>query len=164
MIRINEMPENYIINADAPSAARVVYDYFGDKKRFPRIYDDLMHAVDKADSGQFVRSEVLDPKGWALLNFLMDARTGLGRFREFRISNYQLMMDLIAGIRDRSVYEILAQPDVVERIELFNDHRPKAEEQIKRCTRIVDTVAVYDLRGEETIYACNRFEIYALFP
>jgi nanoRNase/pAp phosphatase (c-di-AMP/oligoRNAs hydrolase) len=164
MIRIDEMPENYVINADAPSAARVVYDHFGGKKRFPRISDDLMHAVDKADSGQFTRSEVLDPKGWALLNFLMDARTGLGRFREFRISNYQLMMDLIAGIRDLTVDEILALPDVVERIELFNDHRPKAEEQIKRCTKIVNTVAVYDLRGEDTIYACNRFAIYALFP
>jgi nanoRNase/pAp phosphatase (c-di-AMP/oligoRNAs hydrolase) len=164
MIRIDEMPENYVINADAPSAARVVYDHFGGKKRFPRISDDLMHAVDKADSGQFTRNEVLDPKGWALLNFLMDARTGLGRFREFRISNYQLMMDLIAGIRDLTVDEILALPDVVERIELFNDHRPKAEEQIKRCTKIVNTVAVYDLRGEDTIYACNRFAIYALFP
>jgi hypothetical protein len=25
-----------------------------------------------------------------LLNFLMDSRTGLGRFRDFRISNYHL--------------------------------------------------------------------------
>lgn len=155
---------NHIINAHAPSAARVVYDYYGGKTRFPRIRDELMEAVDKADSAQFSRDEILHPRDWVLLNYLMDARTGLGRFREFRVSNYQLMMDLIAYCADHTITEILALPDVKERVELYFDHEVKANEQIRRCTKQYGNLVVLDLRKEEPIHACNRFMLYALYP
>ena len=155
---------NYIINPDAPSAARVVYDYCGGKKVFPNIADDMMLAVDKADSAQFTRDEILEPKGWVLLNYLMDSRTGLGRFREFRVSNYTLMMDLIKYCRNHGIDDILKLPDVRERVELYFEHAVKAREQIERCTTVYKNLVVLDLRNEETIYATNRFMIYALFP
>ncbi|MEN3371465.1 exopolyphosphatase [Dechloromonas sp. ZS-1] len=156
--------KNHIIHPDAPSAARVVYDYYGGKAAFPNIADDMMAAVDKADSAQFNRDEILDPKGWVLLNYLMDARTGLGRFREFRISNYTLMMDLIKYCRNHTIEEILALPDVKERVELYFDQAVKAKEQLQRCTTVHGNLAVLDLRNEETIWATNRFMIYALYP
>lgn len=156
--------KNHIIHPDAPSAARVVYDYYGGKAAFPNIADDMMAAVDKADSAQFNRDEILDPKGWVLLNYLMDARTGLGRFREFRISNYTLMMDLIKYCRNHTIEEILALPDVKERVELYFDQAVKAKEQLQRCTSVHGNLAVLDLRNEETIWATNRFMIYALYP
>lgn len=155
---------NYIINPKAPSAARVVYDYCGGKKAFPNIADDMMEAVDKADSAQYTRDDILDPKGWVLLNYLMDARTGLGRFREFRVSNYTLMMDLIKYCRNHTIDEILQLPDVKERVDLYFEHAEKAKEQILRCTTVHQNLAVLDLRREDTIYATNRFMIYALFP
>ncbi|MDB5999470.1 MAG: putative exopolyphosphatase-like protein [Rhizobacter sp.] len=155
---------NHIILPDAPSAARVVYDYYGGKQLFARISDDMMSAVDKADSAQFSRDEILDPTDWVLLNYLMDARTGLGRFRDFRISNYALMMDLIGFCRDHSIEQILALPDVQERVELYFEHAEYAKEQIQRCTTVHRNLAVLDLRGEEKIFATNRFMIYALFP
>ena len=123
-----------------------------------------MVAVDKADSAQFSRDEILDPKGWVLLNYLMDSRTGLGRFREFRVSNYQLMMDLIKYCRDHGIDDILKLPDVMERVELYFDHAVKAKEQIQRCSTVYKNLVVLDLRNEETIWATNRFMIYALFP
>lgn len=156
--------KNHIIDPKAPSAARVVYDYYGGKERFKDIADDMMEAVDKADSAQFTREEILDPQGWVLLNYLMDARTGLGRFREFRISNYALMMDLIKYCRNHGIDEILALPDVKERVDLYTEHAEKAKEQILRCAKVYKNLVVLDLRGEETIYATNRFMIYALFP
>lgn len=156
--------QNHIIDPDAPSAARVVYDYYGGKARFPDISDDMMAAVDKADSAQYSRDEVLDPKGWVLLNYLMDARTGLGRFREFCISNYALMMDLIKYCKNHTIDEILALPDVRERVELYFDHAEKAKAQLLRCTTVHQNLAVLDLRNEDPIYATNRFMIYALFP
>lgn len=156
--------KNHIIDAKAPSAARVVYDYYGGKQAFPTIADDMMEAVDKADSAQFTRDEILDPKGWVLLNYLMDARTGLGRFREFRISNYALMMDLIKYCRNHGIDEILALPDVKERVDLYFEHAEKAKEQLLRCSTVHRNLVVLDLRDEETIYATNRFMIYALFP
>jgi nanoRNase/pAp phosphatase (c-di-AMP/oligoRNAs hydrolase) len=155
---------NHIISATAPSAARVVYDHYGGKARFPRISDAMMEAVDKADSAQYNRDEVLNPSGWTLLNYLMDSRTGLGRFRNFRISNYALMMDLIKYCRDHDIDQILALPDVVERVQIYRDHADKAKEQLQRCTTVHGKLAVLDLRNEETIYATNRFMIYALFP
>ena len=160
----NEKRENHIIDPDAPSAARVVFDYYGGKARFPAISDTMMAAVDKADAARFSREDILEPKGWELLSFLMDARTGLGRFHDFRVSNYQLMMDLIAYCRNHGIDEILRLPDVKERVDIYFEHAPKAKEQIRRCSAVRGNLVVLDLRGEETIWATNRFTIYALFP
>lgn len=155
---------NHIISATAPSAARVVYDHYGGKARFPNISDEMMDAVDKADSAQYNRDEVLNPSGWTLLNYLMDSRTGLGRFRNFRISNYALMMDLIKYCRDHSIDEILRLPDVRERVELYFEHEAQAKAQIQRCARVEGKVVVLDLRNETLIHPINRFMIYALYP
>ena len=155
---------NHVIDAKAPSAARVVYDHYGGAKRFPRISPEMMDAVDKADAAQFSREEVLDPSGWVLLNYLMDARTGLGRFREFRISNYTLMMDLIDYCATHGIRDILGLPDVKERVEVYFTHADKAKDQIRRCSSLHGNLVVLDLRNEETIWATNRFMIYALFP
>lgn len=163
--RIGDLKANHVIDPSAASAARVVYDYFGGKTRFPKVSDAMMLAVDKADAAQFSREDVLNPKGWELLSFLMDARTGLGRFRDFRISNYQLMMELIEFCRvEPNIEQLLKLPDVAERVDLFSNHSTKFQEQIKRCTTIHGPLAILDLREEETIYAGNRFMIYALFP
>lgn len=163
-IRLTEKPENHIIDPQAESAARVVYDYFGGDDKFFRVSQDMMEAVDKADSARFTQEEILYPSGWPLLNYLMDPRTGLGRFRDFRISNYQLMMDLIDACRTNTIEGILELPDVKERVDLYKEHEPKAIEQIRRCSTVRGNVVVLDLRKEETIWPTNRFSIYALFP
>ena len=149
---------------DAASAARVIFDHYGGRKVFPNVPAGMLEAVDKGDAAQFSLEEILNPQGWGLLNFLMDARTGLGRFREFRISNPELMMRLIDFCREHDVEQILALPDVVERVTLFSEHREKAIEQIQRCSTVHGNVVVLDLRNEETIFVTNRFTIYALYP
>jgi len=163
-LRNQEIKPNHIIDPNAPSAARVVYNYFGGKDKFPNISLEMMEAVDKGDSAQFTIEEVLDAEGWVLLNFLMDARTGLGRFRDFRISNYNLMTHLIDYCKSHSIAEILELPDVKERVVLYFEQEEKFKEQIKRCATVHKNLVVLDLRNEETIYAGNRFMIYALFP
>ena len=163
MVR-NEPRENYIILPDAPSAARVVYDHYGGSEKFAELLSDMMEAVDKADSAAFSLEDVLEPGGWNLLNFIMDARTGLGRFRNFRISNYQLMMDLIEYCRVQAIEEILQVQDVRERTDLYVDHQELFRVQIRKCATVHKNVLVVDLRGEETIFAGNRFIKYALYP
>ena len=163
--RVGETTGHRVIDIEAPSAARVVYNYFGGRQGFNNISEEMMAAVDKADSAKFSKAEILDPKGWELLNFIMDARTGLGRFRDFNISNYQLMMQLVDYCRDHNdIKDIIALPDVKERVELYFDHKEKSEEQIKRCSTVHGNLVVLDLRNEGTIWATNRFTIYALFP
>ena len=156
--------DNHIIDPNAPSAARVVYDYFGGPVRFPAAWDAMMAAVDQGDSAQYALDDILDPKDWTLLNYIMDARTGLGRFREFRVSNYQLMMNLIDYCRNHSIADILQLPDVRERTDLYFEHQDRFKEQLRRCSTVHKNLIVLDLRNEETIFAGNRFMIYALFP
>lgn len=163
--RLEEQADNHIIDPEAPSAARVVYDYFGGADKFPDITPDMMEAVDKADSADFTKDEILHPEGWTLLSFIMDARTGLGRFRDFNISNYQLMMQLIDHCRQHETIEdILKLPDVKERVDLYFEQAGKFREQIERCAKVEGNVVLLDLRHEDTIWAGNRFMIYALFP
>ena len=153
-----------IIDPHARSAARVVYDYYGGKKTFKKISDELMAAVDKGDSTDFTIDEILNPKGWVLLHYLMDARTGLGRFHQFRISNYDLMMELIQYCMDHTIDEILDLPDVKERVDLYFEQSEQFVAQLKRIAKVYDKVVVLDLRNEEVIHAGNRFMIYALYP
>jgi nanoRNase/pAp phosphatase (c-di-AMP/oligoRNAs hydrolase) len=162
-LRVDDSPANHVIVPGAESAARVVFEHFGGAERFPGV-EELMDAVDKGDAAQFTLDEILDPQGWVLLNFLMDPRTGLGRFREFRISNYQLMMQLIDVCTAMSIEEILETPDVKERVELYLAHAGQAEEQIRRCATVHGNLVVLDLRDEEVIHPTNRFTLYALFP
>ena len=163
-IRVEDSPANHIIVPGAQSAARVVYDHYGGAERFPTISEAMMTAVDKADSARFSESEILDPQRWILMSFLMDPRTGLGRFREFRISNYQLMMALIDDCTRMSVEDILQTPDVAERVALYHEHSERAVEQIRRCSKVEGNLVVLDLRDEEVIHPTNRFMVYALYP
>ena len=166
LIRVKEEDAQgkYYIDPHAKSAARVVYDYYGGKDVFKNISEELMTAVDKGDSADFTMEEILHPEGWVLLNYIMDPRTGLGRFREFRISNYNLMMELIEYCLNHSIDEILDLPDVKERVDLYFEQTELFKEQIQRIAKVYDKVVVLDLRDEEMIYAGNRFMIYALYP
>jgi nanoRNase/pAp phosphatase (c-di-AMP/oligoRNAs hydrolase) len=160
----NAKADNYFIDPKAPSAARIVYEYYGGAEKLPAVSTEMMIAVDKADSAQFTVEDILNPQGWELLSFLMDSRTGLGRFREFTVSNYQLMMDLIDYCIDHDIEQIMQLPDVVERVELFNKYSSDFKEQLKRCSTIHKNLIVLDLRDELVIYPGNRFMIYALHP
>jgi nanoRNase/pAp phosphatase (c-di-AMP/oligoRNAs hydrolase) len=164
-LRLDEQaPENHVIIPGAQSAARVVYDYFGGAERFTLVSESLMEAVDKADSASFSLDEIRAPTGWILLSFLMDPRTGLGRFRDFRISNYQLMMDLIDACLELSVEQVLELPDVVERVALYREHAAAAEAQLLSRSTVHGNLVVVDLREDEVIHPTNRFMAYALHP
>jgi len=160
----NEKADNHFIIPDAPSAARVVYDYYGGKEKLPNVSELMMAAVDKADAAQFSVDEILHPEGWELLSFIMDSRTGLGRFKNFRISNYQLMMDLIDYCIDHDIDEIMQLPDVVERTDLYKHYEDQFRMQLEECSIMYNNLIVLDLREEETIYPGNRFIMYAVNP
>jgi nanoRNase/pAp phosphatase (c-di-AMP/oligoRNAs hydrolase) len=145
------------------SAAHVVYDYYKDQHDLSK-FNEMLAAVDKVDSGKLSADEIMNPTGWVLLGFIMDPRTGLGRFREFHISNYQLMEDMITYCRTMPINEILAQPDVNERVLLYEEQAELFKEMLLSHTKVQGSLIISDLRGVETIYAGNRFMIYSLFP
>ncbi len=146
-----------------PSCARIIYEYYGGREKFPQ-FDDMMEAVDKVDSGNLTIDEVQNPQGWILVGFLMDPRTGLGRWRNFTISNYQLMEKLIDACRTMTTDEILALPDVKERIEVYFEQTSKFKEMVEKYTRVDGKLIISDMRGVEPIYSGNRFMIYSMYP
>lgn len=156
--------DKYVIDGNAKSAARVVYEYYGGKDTFVRVSDEIMWAVDKGDSADFTKEEILNPTGWVLMNFLMDARTGLGRFHDFRISNYALMMELIDYCVDHGIEDVLKLPDVKERVDMYFEQQDLFKAQLREITKIHDKVAVIDLRDQDVIYTGNRFMVYAMWP
>lgn len=159
-----EIKPNHIIDPDAKSAAHVVYDYYNDGTNLNRISKEILDAVDKGDSADFTLDEILHPTGWVLLNYLMDARTGLGRFRNFRISNYQLMMELIDYCLNHTIDEVLALPDVKERVDLYFEQQELFKQQIERVHEIDGDVVKLYLKDEDIIYSGNRFMVYAMYP
>lgn len=156
--------DKFIIEGEAKSAARVVYNYYGGADTFKRISEEIMTAVDKGDSADFTVDEILNPSGWVLMNYIMDARTGLGRFHDFRISNYDLMMELIDYCVEHPIEDVLKLPDVKERVDLYFEQQELFKKQLERIARVEGKVVVIDLRNEETIYTGNRFMIYAMHP
>ncbi len=154
----------WIIEKDARSAARVVYNYYKKQNSLDRISDEIMAAVDKGDSADFTMDEVKEPRDWVLMNFIMDARTGLGRFHDFRISNYDLMMELIDYCLDHTIEDVLKLPDVKERVDMYFEQQEKFKAQLERISKQIGRCVVVDLRNEDIIYTGNRFLIYTMFP
>lgn len=147
----------------APSCARIIYEYYGGAERFAN-FEDMMIAVDKVDSGDLTYDEIMNPQGWILIGFLMDPRTGLGRWRQFSIPNYQLMENLMVACGKKSNQEILELPDVKERIEVYHEQAEKFKEMVTAHTRVEGNVIISDLRGVDPIYTGNRFMIYSMYP
>ncbi|MCI9545274.1 MAG: exopolyphosphatase [Lachnospiraceae bacterium] len=146
-----------------PSCARIIYEYYGGEEKFPQ-FGEIMEAVDKVDSAQLTIDEIQRPTGWILVGFLMDPRTGLGRWRNFTIPNYRLMEELMDACRTMGTEEILNLPDVKERIEVYFEQTEKFKEMVKAHTRVEGDVIISDLRGVDPIYTGNRFMIYSMYP
>ena len=145
------------------SAARVVWQYYRGAYDLAK-YDPMLAAVDKINSAKLTAREILNPEGWMLLGFIIDPCTGTDRFQGYRISGRQLIETLVDACAKLSINDILALPDVKERVDLYNRHRGPFAEMLKERSSAHQNVLVTDLRGAGTIYAGNRFIVYSLFP
>ncbi len=155
---------NFICDADAPSAAQVIYDYFNLSERFPGVFDEIMQALNKADTADFTAQDILNPSGWVLFNFILDPKTGFTRFHDFQTPHEDLARLLIDSIEGMPIDDILNLPDMQERVMLYHTYQNHFKDQIERCATICQNLVVVDLREEEIIYPGNRFLVYALYP
>ena len=157
-------PDNLILDTRVVSCARLIFNHFGGTSRFGRSFDGLLAAVDQCAQGQYTQDDILHPEGWMLLNFLVDPRTGMGRFKQFRVSNYRFMLDLVHCCRYYPISRLVQLPDVQERVQLYHQYHEQAIQQLQRCARLEDNVVVLDLQHEEVIYPVNRYMVFLLFP
>jgi hypothetical protein len=150
-----------------PSAAQVIYNYYKDNNAYAqklKKFKELIRIVGIADSARFSRDDILNPRGWVMLSFLADPRTGLGYKRTFRISNFELMKQLPGLLRSKTVEEILALPDFQERVRVYSEETQKYKALLRQHTRIEGDAIVIDFRGIEDIPVGNRFLEYVLYP
>ncbi|MBF0119937.1 MAG: exopolyphosphatase [Desulfobacterales bacterium] len=147
------------------SVSRVIYHYFGGQKTYSDShFVDLIDAVDKIGHAELNTEEIFKPKGWVLLAFIIDPRTGLERYKGYKINFQQFMIDIIDYCRTKSIDEILEMDDVKERVERYLIQSEKFKEMIIKNTKIYDKLIVTDLRNQKEIYIGNRFIIYHLHP
>jgi oligoribonuclease NrnB/cAMP/cGMP phosphodiesterase (DHH superfamily) len=150
----------------APSAARVVYNYYAGQGAAEKLdrYADLLEAVDKSDSANLSHEDVTNPSGWILLSYVMDPRTGLAYFHNYRISNRELMMKMVDWIPEHDVDTILRMPDVKERIDRYFEGQEEFRKIMQKHSTVEGNVIVTDLRGIGDMPTGNRFLIYTMFP
>jgi nanoRNase/pAp phosphatase (c-di-AMP/oligoRNAs hydrolase) len=151
----------------AASAAEVIYNYYQKNEAYAdklKKFKDLITIVGIADSAEFSKEDILNPREWTMLAFIADPRTGLGYKRNFRISNFDLMKSLPKLLRTKSVDEILALPDFQERVQLYREENQKYKTLLTRIARTEGKAVIIDLRAQEDIPVGNRFMEYILFP
>ena len=146
----------------APSAARVISDYYADEKL--ARFEELLACVDKVDSAQLSQDEILNPTGGVLLGLLCDPRTGLGYHRNFTISSLQFCTNLVDLLGEMSIDEVLSHPDTKERTDLYFESTEKAKEFYKTCTWTDGPIVISDFRIAGMAPPSNRFLIYSLYP
>jgi nanoRNase/pAp phosphatase (c-di-AMP/oligoRNAs hydrolase) len=129
-------------------------------------YDRLLESVDRSDAAQLTKEEVTNPKGWILLSYVMDPRTGLAYHHGYRISNRELMtkmIDLIAQHPD-DPEAVLGDPDVKQRVDRYFEQQREFERVTREHSRVDGNVIVTDLRGLSELPTGNRFLVYTMFP
>ncbi len=155
-------PKEFTGVADvAPSAAGLVYKYF--LPDFPELkkYEDLVYETDLIDSAQLTQEQVMNPEGTFLLGFLLDSRTGLGYYKDFRINNFIWVNRVIDWLTQHSVLDILDMEDSVERIAKYREMQIVAERFYLDNSILDRNVIITDIR-EKKIPPGNRFLIYSL--
>lgn len=154
-------PENFTGRyAVAPSAARLVYDYYlerdpDDEKL--KALATLVHETDRLDSAQLTPSDVEDPRGYILLGYTIDSRSGLGAFTGY-------FKKLVEWLKAMPIDEVLAQPEVAERIERLRHDQEEFKRLLERNSFTLNNVVITDLREIKQLPTGNRFLVYTLFP
>jgi hypothetical protein len=141
----------------APSAARVVYDYYIGSHPGLTRYETLLAETDRVDAAQLSTDDVLDPKDYVLLGFTLDPRTGLGSFGTYFIT-------LVDWLKKKPIEEILKQSQVAERVQRIRDQDQHFREMTVAHSRLEGNVVVTDFRGLKPTPVGNRFIVYTLFP
>jgi oligoribonuclease NrnB/cAMP/cGMP phosphodiesterase (DHH superfamily) len=151
--------------AVAPSAARVVYDYYVLQGKGEKLqkFSELLVEVDKSDSANLSPDDVTNPQGWILLSYLMDPRTGLGKQKDYQVSNRDLMLKLVDWISTKTPAEILEMPDIKERVKRYRDDEAAFKAALQKHSRHDGNVVITDFRNNDAPVG-NRFLIYTLFP
>lgn len=141
----------------APSAARLVYEYYGGRDKMPEL-EELVRETDRLDSADLTLDDILDPQGYIKLGFTIDGRSGLGVFEDY----FMTLLDLLS--KGTPMDQLLAHPQVAERCRRLEEEDIELHAALKGYSWIDGNVVVSDFRGLDRVPVGNRFLVFALFP
>jgi hypothetical protein len=141
----------------APSAARMVYEYYLVAHPGIQRYERLLAETDRLDAAQLNLDDVVDPRDYILLGYTLDPRTGLGAYQDY-------FLKLVEWLKTRPLAEIMATPEVQERVKRIREQDAQFREVTVASSRLDGNVVVTDFRAVSSIPVGNRFIVYTLFP
>ena len=141
----------------APSAARMAYEYYLPKHPELKRHERLLAETDRLDAAQLTLDDVLDPRDYILLGYTLDPRTGLGAYQDY-------FRSLVEAAKTKPIAEILARPDVDERVKRMRAQDAAFRETTQERSRVDGNVVFTDFRNEDPMPIGNRFLVYSLFP
>jgi hypothetical protein len=150
----------------APSAAGIVYRYYLQREKelgngdtlsllSSARWQRLIEETDKIDAGELTPEDVLRPAGYVLVSMTADGK---------RAEDEPYWLRLIELLRDRSLDEILADPEVEKRCREILDAQERLKTILIERAELKGNVIFVDLRGIKGIPDGNRFLLYTLFP
>jgi oligoribonuclease NrnB/cAMP/cGMP phosphodiesterase (DHH superfamily) len=140
----------------APSAAGLAYEYYGGAEKMPQ-FEELVRQTDRLDSAQLTRDDIENPRGYILLGFTVDGRTGMGDVNEY----FRLLVDLL---KRKPIEKVLKHPEVKKRCDWLRRENEVFRQALRAHSRMDGNVVVTDFRGLDKVPVGNRFLVYALFP
>jgi hypothetical protein len=143
--------------AEAPSAAGLVYDYYGGKETMPQLAE-LVRETDRLDSANLSPGDVLMPGGYIKLGFTIDGRTGLGTFEKYFLNLVELLRS------GATIDEVMKDPSVRRRCEMLDSESELFQAELRTCSRVDGNVVITDFRDLDHTPIGNRFLVYAIFP
>jgi hypothetical protein len=142
---------------EAPSAARLVYQYYDGETQWPQ-FAELVRETDRLDSADLTPDDVLDPQRYIKLGFTIDGRTGLGTFERYFLHLVELLR------AETPISAILDDPAVKKRCDLLDSESERFCQELRSHSRVDGNVVVTDFRELDHTPIGNRFLIYALYP
>jgi len=137
----------------APSAARVVYEYYPPGS-FTQ-YQEMVKEADRIDSGELSINEVLHPEGYVLLAFTLDPHTQ---------DDEAYWIRLISLLREKPFSVVMDDSEIRYRCRQVLEDFKVYYRLILNHTRQVGNVTITDFRKVDFRGKENRFLVYSLFP
>jgi oligoribonuclease NrnB/cAMP/cGMP phosphodiesterase (DHH superfamily) len=140
----------------APSAARVVYDYY--ENPYLEKYAPAVEATDRIDSGQVTLEEAQKPQGWFLLSNTLETSAEKKEDDAYRAHVISLIR------RNPDISSILTDSKVAARVKNVEAELALFSKLLRENTVMKGKVAFSDLRQHPELPRGNNYLIYSLFP
>lgn len=141
----------------APSAARVIYNFYQKKGRLDSRYHELLLNTDIIDAARLTRDQVQHPENYPYILLSMTVKNVNFQDRPY----WNRLVDLL---REKDIDHMMRDSNIQARCDTVIRQNHAYEQYLKDHTTIRHNVSVTDFRNLDPVPDGNRFLTYSLFP